>query len=112
LEEGRPRQRRMGKASYEGHGPPRAVELIMMMMECPLYRSKRRNISVHIDLQQDRWDVLISRKIILFYVMLESVLCEMVTQFLNIVWMYLMPCGFHIKPEKRAELTKQTNMSP
>jgi len=32
LEEGRPRQRRMGKASKEGQGPPRAVGPMMMMM--------------------------------------------------------------------------------
>ena len=31
LEEGRPRQRRMDKASEEGQGPPRAVEPMMMM---------------------------------------------------------------------------------
>jgi len=32
LEEGRPQQRQMGKASKEGQGPPRAVESMMMMM--------------------------------------------------------------------------------
>jgi len=32
LEERRPRQRRMGKASSEGQGPPRAVEPVMIMM--------------------------------------------------------------------------------
>jgi len=42
---------------------------------------------------------------------LECVVCEMVTQILNIVWINLMPCRFHIKPEESAELTKQTDMS-
>jgi uncharacterized membrane protein len=32
MEESRPRQRRMGKTSYKGQGPPGAVEPMTMMM--------------------------------------------------------------------------------
>jgi len=55
LEEGRPRQRRMGKASEEGQGPPRAVEPMMMNLAI---KPAPYHWSWYLDFQQVCWIVL------------------------------------------------------